>query len=183
MRNVTSTSSPDALKVLCFNATSIRGKLHDFNSHFDHYSSDTDYDVIALTETWLDDSVHDEEILSNSRYNVFRKDRNIAVSKKRDGGGVLLAVNSKFLCKRRHDLETDIEIIWIECKIDNARKLFLVLCIFLRATICQLCRFLRNLWTECDILPVHPILSFLLVTLTCLMHSGPSMMTEAALLV
>ncbi|MEL7309297.1 MAG: endonuclease/exonuclease/phosphatase family protein, partial [Pseudomonadota bacterium] len=117
--------SEGSLKILCFNATSIRGKLHEFNYHFDCYSPDAEYDVVSLTETWLNASVYDEEILFNSKYNIFRRDRDNAVSKKKDGGGVLLAVNSKFLSKRRQDLETDIEIIWIECKTGNSRSVFI----------------------------------------------------------
>jgi len=114
----------DELKVLCFNATSIRGKLFEFNSHFDAFSAKADFDVISLTETWLNDSVHDEEILFNSDYNIFRRDRDDSVSIKKDGGGVLLAVSSKFPAKRRSDFESNIEIIWIEFKVDNCRKVF-----------------------------------------------------------
>ena len=56
----------NSLKIFYFNATSIRGKLHEFNSHFDHLSSDDEYDVISVSETWLNDSVFDGEILFNS---------------------------------------------------------------------------------------------------------------------
>ena len=77
-----------------------------------------------MTETWLNHSIHDGEILFNSRYNIFRRDRDEAVSKKRDGGGVLVAVSSKFPAKRRCDLETNIEIIWVEIKVNDSCKVF-----------------------------------------------------------
>ena len=117
--------SNNSLKILSFNATSIRGKLPEFNSHFDSYSSITDYDVISLTETWLNDTVHDEEILIHSNYNIFRRDRDHTVSSKKDGGGVLIAINPNLLSKRRYDLETSIEIIWIECKMQNGCSIYL----------------------------------------------------------
>lgn len=112
------------LKAISFNATSIRGKLSDFNSHFDIFSATNDYDIIALTETWLNDSVFDEEILYNSDYAIFRRDRDKLLSNKKDGGGVMIAVSSKFPAKRREDLESNLEIIWVELKLDNSRKAF-----------------------------------------------------------
>lgn len=122
--NLKSTTQ-DGLRILSFNATSIRGKLREFNSHFDALSHDTEFDVISLSETWLNDSVFDAEILFNSDYNVFRRDRDLSVSKKKDGGGVLTAVSSKFPSKRRVDLESNIEILWVECKVAKDRKVFI----------------------------------------------------------
>lgn len=113
----------DQLNVLSFNATSIRGKLLEFNSHFDAHGSE--FDVISLTETWLNDSVFDGEILFNSAFNIFRKDRDNVVSNKKDGGGVLIAVKSNFSAIRRIDLESDIEIIWLEITLSKNCKAFL----------------------------------------------------------
>ena len=115
----------DGLKILCFNATSIRRKLLDFNSHFDIRSSLNDFHVISLTETWLNESVFDQEILFNSDYDIFRRDRDSSNSTKKDGGGVLLAVDSHLASLRRLDLETDIEILWVEIKLDASRSVFL----------------------------------------------------------
>ncbi|CAK1581667.1 unnamed protein product [Parnassius mnemosyne] len=49
------------------------------------------YDVIILTETWLHDCIVNSEFV-DSRYSVFRCDRDRAVTKRHDGGGVLVAV-------------------------------------------------------------------------------------------
>ena len=49
-------------------------------------ADDTDSDVIAITESWLNDTVSDSEIL-NSNYTLYRRDR----ADKR-GGGIVLAV-------------------------------------------------------------------------------------------
>ena len=63
------------------NIRSLVNKLSLFQSYV--YSSD--FDVICLTETWLSDSVFDQEILPIN-YNIYRKDR---FSR---GGGVLIAI-------------------------------------------------------------------------------------------
>lgn len=58
----------------------------------------SDYDIIAVTETWLDPTIYNQEFISN-KYTVFRKDRlqsNIDASK---GGGVFIAVKSSFQCE------------------------------------------------------------------------------------
>ena len=62
----------------------LRTKTHDF------YCSllQEDYDIIALTETWLVNEINNSEIF-DKRYDVIRKDRD---NKKKRGGGVLLAL-------------------------------------------------------------------------------------------
>ncbi|XP_045448733.1 uncharacterized protein LOC123657199 [Melitaea cinxia] len=49
------------------------------------------YDVIVLTETWLNSNICDSEFI-DARYNVFRCDRDRDGCGRRDGGGVLVAV-------------------------------------------------------------------------------------------
>lgn len=56
-----------------------------------------DFDVVALTETWLDCSVFDSEFCP-SNFNLFRRDRDFAAADRERGGGVLLAVSDKFSC-------------------------------------------------------------------------------------
>ena len=65
------------------NIRSIVNKLSLFQSYV--YSSD--FDVICLTETWLSESVFEQEILPTN-YNIHRKDRPSR------GGGVLIATKS-----------------------------------------------------------------------------------------
>ncbi len=57
------------------------------------------FDIIGVSETWLTQSVTDEDINLES-YDVYRKDRNGR------GGGVCIYVNSALPSKRREDLET-----------------------------------------------------------------------------
>ena len=68
----------EELRIYSFNATSIRGKLHEFNSHFDAQNF---FDVISITESWLKPGVYDDEILFNFKYHIFRHDRKATTSK------------------------------------------------------------------------------------------------------
>ena len=65
------------------NTRSIVNKLTQFNSLI-YYK---DYDIIAITETWLSDNLLDQEIIPTS-YTIYRKDRSPR------GGGVMLAVKN-----------------------------------------------------------------------------------------
>lgn len=49
------------------------------------------YDIIIITETWLDDTISDAE-LGLSGYQIFRRDRSGATSSKDRGGGVIIAI-------------------------------------------------------------------------------------------
>lgn len=78
----------------------LRSKLVDLRLN----SVSSDYDMIVLTETWLQSGVYDAELL-DCKYAIVRNDRNVNTSTKKDGGGVLVAINSKFSMCRRTDLE------------------------------------------------------------------------------
>ena len=84
-----------------------------------HYSL-VDYhgfDIIAVTETHLDNSVQSHEVELQS-YTLHRRDRN------RSGGGVAIYCRDLFTATRRLDLEhPDLEIIWLEINISNKRHL------------------------------------------------------------
>ena len=75
---------PNGLKVYYTNIRSVKSKITDIQSLID-------FDIICLTETHLDNSVHSGELLDSNTYNVYRKDRNIY------GGGVLIAVKSNIV--------------------------------------------------------------------------------------
>lgn len=54
--------------------------------------TECDYDIIVLTETWLDDEILSPQLFGSS-YRVFRNNRNEQNSDKIRGGGVLIAVS------------------------------------------------------------------------------------------
>ena len=56
MRVANKCTTVDKLNIYSFNATSIHGKLADFNSHFDAANF---FDVISITESWLHDGFYD----------------------------------------------------------------------------------------------------------------------------
>lgn len=70
------------------------------------------YDCICLTETNLNSSVFDGELF-DSRYNVFRRDRESCLLSKLEGGGVLIAVKKEYNVVHRHEWESEVEDLWI----------------------------------------------------------------------
>ena len=74
-----------------WNACSLINQLNSFQS----YILSCDFDLIAITETWLSNSTLNGEILS-SNYTIYRRDR---ASR---GGGVLLAVKDHLSSKLQY---------------------------------------------------------------------------------
>ena len=97
------TGKHNNFRISTFNARSIVNKRLDLQTHV----AIGKLDVKAITETWLNDSVNDLEILP-ATFTVHRKDRGGR------GGGVLFAARSDIWCFRRMDLETDCELLWCE---------------------------------------------------------------------
>ncbi|CAH2087310.1 unnamed protein product [Euphydryas editha] len=73
----------------------------------------SDYKIVALTETWLNSSISSNELF-DSRYIVHRKDRFCSPSNsKKDGGGILIAVSKDISSCRMSHWETDGENMWV----------------------------------------------------------------------
>ncbi|GJQ76743.1 hypothetical protein Trydic_g15586 [Trypoxylus dichotomus] len=68
------------------NVRSLRSKL----SSLYPLSATIDVDIVLFTETWLDDSINDEEILG-SEFVIFRTDRRFNIVGRSTGGGCLTA--------------------------------------------------------------------------------------------
>lgn len=81
-----------------------------------------------LTETWLNDSILDNEILGND-YNIFRYDRNLKTSNKKTGGGVLIAINSSLISSKVDLPYIEIEMLCV-CVTLKLKRLFL-LCVYI----------------------------------------------------
>ena len=84
-----------------WNSRSIVNKL----SHFYLFVYSSSLNVIALTETWLHDSVCDNEVLP-SHYNIYRCDHSSR------GGGVLLAIHS-YLPSSLLNSPSDLEVVCV----------------------------------------------------------------------
>lgn len=78
------------MKIYYQNTRSIRNAIPDIYNSL----ACSNLDIVAFTETWLDSSFYDGELSNN--FNVMRADRNFTATGLSRGGGVLLAVNTKF---------------------------------------------------------------------------------------
>lgn len=94
------------------------------------YSSN--YDVITLTETWLNPTTDNNQEFMDSNYEVFRKDRmNASSIKEKSGGGVLIAVKRTLECElvNMPELST-IESICV--KIKSSKSATFVYCTYIQ---------------------------------------------------
>ena len=95
---------------------------------FQNFVYHEDLDIVCVTETWLNDSIRDSEILPYN-YTTFRQDR----YKNRVGGGVLISVNSssfKDVSMFPYDVNSDdLEILTLLC-ISHLNKKIIVCCCY-----------------------------------------------------
>ena len=96
------------LKILSTNARSLVPKITELRI----VANSTKPDIIAVTETWLTESVPDA-VLSFPGYNtVVRTDRPSCQQKR--GGGVCLLIADSLQVRQRRDLQVWPESVWIE---------------------------------------------------------------------
>lgn len=69
------------------NVRGLNTKTHEFYKSV----SSGDYELIAISETWIQNGLHDSELVTDA-YTVYRKDRSLDILNVKKGGGVLLAV-------------------------------------------------------------------------------------------
>ncbi|XP_045450173.1 uncharacterized protein LOC123658926 [Melitaea cinxia] len=96
------------MEIFYQNVNRIRTKINEIYSNV----LNNDYDVICLTETNLNNSVYDNEIL-DTRYHIFRRDRCTTCIGKGDGGGVLLGIKREHNVIRRYSWDSMVEDLWI----------------------------------------------------------------------
>ena len=83
----------------------------------------SDYDIIALTETWLNEDISSSE-LGLYNYNVIRCDRSIFTSTKSTGGGVLLAIKKCFNYSVIPITDNSFEMLIVKVMVPNNIFLF-----------------------------------------------------------
>ena len=87
-------------------------------------ASDDCYDVVVLTETWLDSRTLSHQVFG-PEFEVFLCDRGPVNSRKLSGGGVLVAVTRRLKTKEvKKDLWDSIEQVWVCIELAN-RKVYL----------------------------------------------------------
>ncbi|CAG9790399.1 unnamed protein product [Diatraea saccharalis] len=84
------------LSVYYQNCRGLRTKLHTLYMNVLSHN----YDIIILTETWLIENISESEMF-DTRYRVFRSDRDRIASGRHDGGGVLIAVRRELAATPR----------------------------------------------------------------------------------
>ena len=79
-----------------------------------------DYDIITLSETWLQRASPDSQLALKNFQQPFRRDR----VDDSGYGGVLAWVSNEIVAKRRKDLELkDLEAMWLEIRVRNHKLL------------------------------------------------------------
>lgn len=91
-------------------------------------SVQSDFDIICLTETYLNDGVFDGEVMCDD-YQVFRRDRSSTASDRRDGGGVLIATRCDLEVALMPGLCSDAEDLWVSVTCRDG--CFLLCCVYL----------------------------------------------------
>jgi hypothetical protein len=111
------TSQSKSLSICHLNIRSILAptRLEEFE---DYIKTLHHFDVVALTETFLDASIQDSQI-SLQGYTIYRNDRD------RRGGGVAFYIADHLQSVRRLDLENQhTEMIWVEINYKKKKLLF-----------------------------------------------------------
>ncbi|XP_017488515.1 PREDICTED: uncharacterized protein LOC108376783 [Rhagoletis zephyria] len=102
VRNTVSTTTPQANSDMLKNCNNLRiyfqniSGLRTKSDLVMSFSSQQDFDIFFIVETWLTSDFFDAEFFDPMLFVVFRKDRDAAKTGRSRGGGVLIAVNRKF---------------------------------------------------------------------------------------
>ena len=90
----------------------------------------SNYDIIVLSESWLNCSVFDSELFDD-RYNVYRRDRESGgFHHKKNGGGILIAVKKSIKSYRMGGFESKCEDVWVcvELAKNEGKQEILLIC-------------------------------------------------------
>ena len=90
-------------------------------SKFANAVINSDYNVLCLCETWLNDNIHDSELFLND-YNIYRSDR-ATIGDSNEHGGTLIAVKNTLISEK---INSTLPNSWVACKITlNDTQVFL----------------------------------------------------------
>jgi hypothetical protein len=122
--NVSQQCSDSKINILYLNARSIKTVNKNINkiNEFQNLVYTSECDVVGVSESWLDHTVCNDEILDKNNYVVYRRDRD-----KQRGGGVLLGIKKDIYSSQICVSETH-EILAVEIKPSKRSKLLLVCC-------------------------------------------------------
>lgn len=99
----------NSIKLYYQNVRGLRTKVNDI---FQSILSNN-FDLIFITETWLNNSFLDSEV-SDARYDIFRYDRDTKSSDKSIGGGVMIYAKQMYQAQLRSEFSrVGVELVWI----------------------------------------------------------------------
>ena len=106
------------LKIYYQNIRGVNTKTH-IRSNF----SVANFELIALTETWINSDFSSSEIFDES-FVVHRNDRDLSQSNKRGGGGCLIAIKSNISAIRMNQWERELpfENVWLAINQKKSNK-------------------------------------------------------------
>ena len=88
------------------NINGLRNKIDDISVNL------SEYDIICVSETKLNEHFQTKKLLIDSHHNPIRKDRTIY-----NGGRLLIYIKNNILYRHRPDIESaDVENIWVEIR-------------------------------------------------------------------
>ncbi|CAG9136232.1 unnamed protein product [Plutella xylostella] len=102
------------LSVYYQNVRGLRTKTNQFYRNICLHS----FDLIAVTESWLNDSIYDSELF-DGRYCVWRRDRDYKLTNQELGGGVLLATRKHLSVTPRPNWNSSAEDLWISINLSR----------------------------------------------------------------
>lgn len=113
----------EKLKIVYTNARSLGNKLDELFSFF----SLSNPDILAITETWLNDEFRDGTVTPKG-YKVYRRDRQEYNDKR--GGGIAIFVKQELkvsLCQKLNNSKFE-ETLWLNIHLDNCKPLLVGVC-------------------------------------------------------
>ena len=143
------------MKTIYFNARSLMNKINNLQSLL----NTNDYDLIAVTETWLTPTIPNSLLIQNTNYNLLRKDRLSQV-----GGGAAIFISKRYsiipveIKSRFSELDAIVTDVCFK-----ERKRYRFVCIYFppsktldEYSISNLCEFIDFCSSDCD----FPIIYF-----------------------
>lgn len=120
---VSDITTKDGIGIIHFNCRSIRANFESMRSCVE--SNSIEWDVIAISESWLNPNDDLEDFTINN-YNI------VSVSRTSKGGGVMLYVRQgydfKYVDKVSFSIENVLECVTIELELPSGKNLFVVCC-------------------------------------------------------
>ncbi|VDI66016.1 Hypothetical predicted protein [Mytilus galloprovincialis] len=103
-----------SVSILHLNVQSLAPKIDLIQAEY------SDFDILAFSETWLNNNHTDESIEILNYQHPFRRDR----GPHKVGGGIIVYVKNDIHAQRRIDLESEsLEAIWLEIKFKDKKAL------------------------------------------------------------